>query len=706
MKASHLCAHNETLMYFSHLMRSHALAAERIKKLRQEIEKYRYQYHVLNTLEMSEAALDSLKHELYTLEQQFPDLITFDSPTQRVAGTPLPGFKKVTHAVPMLSIEDSFSRKETEEWLARIKKLKPHAPFDFYAELKMDGLAVSLVYENGVLATAVTRGDGRVGEDVTHNIRTIEAIPLVLRMQTGERVRKAVATHRGRVEIRGEVYMTKTQFEKLNRHLKKKGEPLLANPRNASAGSIRQLDPKIAAERGLSFCGYALIGDFGTKTHAEAHEMIKKLGLPINPHSRQCQSLDEVAELYDEIAKKREKLDYWIDGIVINVNDDGLFQSLGVVGKTPRAILAWKFPAEQGTTVVRDIIVSVGRTGALTPVAVMDPVQLAGTTVTHATLHNADEIQRLGLKIGDTVILEKAGDIIPKIIEVLPKLRTGKEKAFHMPAKCPICGSVVRRKEGEVATMCANRGCFAQELAGILHFAVAADMMGLGEKIAEQLLQHGLVREPADLYELTPEDLLGLEGFADVSSQKLVDEIQSHRKMSLERFINGLGIRHVGEETARDLANAFGSFEKMRRAAIDLPPAPLLRKEGGESALQSVPGIGEIVANSITAFFHDARQRQRVDHLLKYVTPGRVIVGERRAVPLQGTTWVITGTLESLSRDEAKEKIRAHGGDVTESVSKKTTYVVAGDNPGSKYEKAKKLGVKILNEKEFLNKLK
>ncbi len=661
------------------MTKSHA--AERILKLRSEIDKYRYQYHVLNELEISEAALDSLKHELYTLEQEFPDLITKDSPTQRVAGEALPGFKKVRHEVPMLSIEDSFSREETEDWLKRMQKLKPRAHFDFYAELKMDGLAVSIVYEDGALATAATRGDGRVGEDVTHNIRTIEAIPLTLRKKI-----------KGRVEIRGEVYMTKTQLEKLNRELKKKGEPLLANPRNAAAGSIRQLDPKIAAERGLSFCGYSLIGDFGTKTHEEAHEMIKELGLPTNSHNRYCKNLDEVAKFHDEIAKKRQKLDYWIDGVVVNVNDDKLFESLGVVGKTPRAILAWKYPAEQGTTIVRDIIVSVGRTGALTPVAVMDPVHLAGTTVTHATLHNEDEIKRLGLKIGDTVIVEKAGDVIPKIIQVLPKLRTGKEKSFHIPSKCPICGSPVKRKEGEVATVCTNPNCFAQELAGIIHFAVAADIMGLGEKIAEQLLQSGLVREAADLYELTPDDLLNLEGFADVSSKKLVAEIHSRRKMPLDRFVNGLGIRHVGEETARDLASAFGSFENLRSAS--------------KEDLLAVEGIGEIVAESVAAFFHDVRQKQRIDNLLKHVAPGVVRRASGVAGPLTGTTWVLTGTMESLSRDEAKEKIRALGGDVAESVSKKTTYVVVGENPGSKYDKAKKLGVEILDEKEFLKKVK
>ncbi|MEK7116146.1 MAG: NAD-dependent DNA ligase LigA [Patescibacteria group bacterium] len=652
----------------------------RIQKLRAEIEKYRYQYHVLNALDISEAALDSLKHELYTLEQEYPELITPDSPTQRVAGKPSPGFKKITHVSPMLSIEDAFSREEAEEWLARIQKLTPRAQFDFYAELKMDGLAVSLIYEDGKFVTGATRGDGRVGEDVTQNLKTIEAIPLTLRTLI-----------KGRVEIRGEVYMTKTQLRHLNTLQKKRREPEFANPRNTAAGSIRQLDPTIAAERGLSFFGYSIIGDLGTTTHAEAHEMIKRLGVPTNPHSCFCKNLDDVAQFYQEIEKKREKLDYWIDGVVVNVNHDALFESLGVVGKTPRAILAWKFPAEQGTTVVRDIIVSVGRTGALTPVAVMNPVQLAGTTVTHATLHNEDEIKRLGLKIGDTVIIEKAGDIIPKMIQVLPKLRTGKEKTFRMPSTCPICGSPVTRKEGEVATVCTNRGCFAQELAGILHFAVAADIMGLGEKIAEQLLQRGLVKEPADLYELTPDHLFGLEGFAEVSSKKLVEEIQSRRKMPLDRFMNGLGIRHVGEETARDLANAFGSFEKLRQATLD--------------ELRTVAGIGEVVAESIAAFFHDARQRRRVDNLLKYVNPGRIRVGAIHELPLRGTTWVLTGTVDAMSRDEAKEKIRALGGEVTASVSKNTTYVVVGENPGSKYEKAKKLGVETLDEKEFLKKM-
>lgn len=655
-------------------------AAKRILKLRAEIDRYRYQYHVLNKLEISEAALDALKHELYKLEQQYPDLITPDSPTQRVAGKAIAGFKKVRHETPMLSIEDAFSREEVDEWLARLKKLRPHATFDFYADPKMDGLAVSLIYEDGVFVRGSTRGDGHIGEDVTHNLRTIEAIPLLLRKM-----------FKGRLEIRGEVYMTKTQLERLNKALKKRGEPALANPRNAAAGSIRQLDPKIAAERGLSFMGYSLLGDESLKTCEQRHDALRHLGFPTNPHARFCKTLDEVEKVFDSLQKRRESLDYWIDGVVVNVDDDKLFASLGVVGKTPRAILAWKFPAEQGTTVVRDIRVSIGRTGVLTPVAVLDPVQLVGTTVTHATLHNQDEIERLGLKIGDTVIVEKAGDVIPKVIKVLPKLRTGKEKSFHMPKSCPICGSPVERKTGEVAAVCTNKRCFAQELQRLLHFVSrnAVDIRGLGDKIMELLLNEGLVREASDLFKLKKEDLIGLPGFAELASEKLVDEIQAHRSIPLDRFINALGIRHIGEETARDLASAFGTFAKFRHAT--------------KEELTAIQGVGEVAADSITGYFADAHEARRLDNLLEEIT---VLQAPKKAAgKLSGTTWVLTGALESMSREEAKGKIRELGGEVSESVSNQTTYVVAGADPGSKYGKAKKLGVEILDEKEFLKKI-
>jgi DNA ligase (NAD+) len=684
-----------------------AEAKVRIEKLREEINKYRYQYHVLNALEIPEAALDGLKHELYQLEQQYPELITPDSPTQRVAGEPLPGFKKVTHRARMLSLEDSFSREETEEWLARIRKIRPNATFDFYAELKMDGLAVSLIFQDGNFIQGATRGDGRVGEDVTHNLRTIEGVPLRLRIPAEkeivaflkkhhgkvdeEKIKSTLMTHAGTIEARGEVYMTKTQFNRLNKQLAKDGEPLLANPRNASAGSIRQLDPRMAAARGLSLFGYSLVTDAGTTTHEQAHEVMAMLGIPVNPMNQYCQDVDALETFYDQVSKRRERLDYWIDGVVVNVNDDRLFASLGIVGKTPRGSIAWKYPAEQGTTIVRDIQVSVGRTGALTPVAVMDPVKLAGTTVIHASLHNEDEIERLGLKIGDTVIVEKAGDIIPKIIQVLPKLRTGKEKTFKMPTKCPICGSPVKRGDGEVATVCTNSNCFAQEVARLIHFAARMDIIGLGDKIAEQLVQKGLVSEPADLYELTPDEFLTLEGFAEISSKKLHDEIQRHRSAPLDRFINALGIRHVGEETARDLAEGFGSFEKLREASLE--------------ELTSVEGIGEVVAKSIFEFLHDPREAKRIDHILQHITPTRHSLLARASGPLKGTTWVITGTLAAMSRDEAKEKIRSLGGDITESVSKNTSFVVVGESPGSKLAKAEKLGVTVLNEEEFLKKI-
>lgn len=682
-------------------------AKERIAKLRAEIDRLRYQYHVENRLEISEAALDALKHELYTLEQAHPDLITKNSPTQRVAGKAAEGFTKVRHDAPMLSIEDAFSREEVDEWLGRLQKIHPRATFDFYAEPKMDGLAVALVYDAGLLVLGATRGDGQVGEDVTRNLRTIDAIPLTLRRPTdheidgflkkwkgacdAEKVRRLLSSHGGRVEIRGEVYMTKKQFTKLNKALEKKGEPLLANPRNASAGSIRQLDPKIAAARGLTFMAYSLVGELGLTTNEQRHEALRLLGVPANPIGSRCDDLDEVEKMYDKLQKTREKLDYWIDGLVVSVNDAALFRSLGVVGKTPRGFVAWKFAAEQGTTVVRDIIVSVGRTGALTPVAVMDPVSLVGTTVTHASLHNEDEISRLGLKIGDTVIVEKAGDVIPKVIKVMPKLRTGKEKAFHMPKHCPICGSSVERRAGEVATFCTNRNCFAQERNRLLHFASrnAVDIRGLGDKIVEQLIQEGLVREEADFYKLAPEDLEGLEGFAEVSSKKLVAEIQAHTDIPLDRFVNALGIRHVGEETAADLATHFGMFAKLRSSS--------------KEDLLNVEGVGETVADAIVGFFADALEKKRLDHLLDVVHVGKM--APRAKGKLTGTTWVLTGGLESLSREEAKDKIRALGGDVSETVSKQTSFVIAGADPGSKYDKAKKLGIEILDEKQFLKKI-
>ncbi|HPF95328.1 MAG TPA: NAD-dependent DNA ligase LigA [bacterium] len=697
-----------------------AEAKLRVEKLRDAINRYRYEQHVLDKLSISEGALDALKHELYTLEQEYPDLITKDSPTQRVAGEAMEGFKKVRHEVPMRSIEDVFSREEADAWLARLQKLSS-AAFDFFAELKLDGLAISIVYQDGELVEASTRGDGQVGEDVTHNVRTVDAVPLVLRTPEQKEIQAFIKKHQGnldekrvtdflqnphnrggrgsgaggrgsgRLEVRGEIYLTQKQLEQINKLQKQRGEPLYANPRNTAAGTIRQLDPAIVAERKLSFFGYALISDIGLTTHEQAHEVLMHLGFPQNPANRFCKNLDEVEKLFIEIGKKREKLEYWIDGIVVNVNNDALYESLGVVGKTSRACIAWKFPAEQVTTIVKEIEVSVGRTGALTPVAIMDPVQVAGTTVSRASLHNQDEIERLDVRIGDTVIIEKAGDIIPKVIKVLTELRTGKEKRFKMPVQCPICGSNVTRIEGEVATLCTNKNCFAQEVARIRHFAsrTAADIRGLGDKIVEQLVQTGLAHEPAELYELTKDDFLGLEGFAEKSAQKLFDEIQSKREIVYARFLLSLGIRHVGEETARDLAKAFKTYEDLRDASAE--------------ALEEVEGIGEVVAQAILEFFADKQDAKRAEHLFEQVTIQYPAIAKDG--PLSGTSWVITGTMEALSRDEAKEKIRALGGAVSDSVSKQTTFLVAGEKAGSKLEKAQKLGVTVLDEGEFLKRV-
>lgn len=681
----------------------------RIEKLREEINRYRYEYHVRDKLEISDAALDSLKHELFKLEQLYPDLITPDSPTQRVAGKPLPEFKKVEHKTPMLSLEDVFSKEEFNEWLERIKKVYPRGSFEFYAEIKMDGLAVSLVYTDGVLETGATRGNGRVGEDVTQNLKTIEAIPLRLRVpnekeigvfldQFGQGIdekkfSRKIARLEGRIEIRGEAFMTKKVLNFLNRELKKAGEPLLANPRNAAAGSIRQLDSAMTASRRLSFFGYALAGDFGLVTHEQAHELMKLLGVPTNPENRLCKNIEEAGKYHAHILKIREKLPYETDGVVATVNDDETFARLGVVGKTPRGGIAYKFPAEEATTRVLAVRWQVGRTGALTPVADLEPVLVGGTTVSHATLHNMDEIERLGLKIGDTIILERAGDVIPKVVKVLPKLRTGKEKAIHAPTHCPVCDHEVKRREGEVAIVCESKSCPAKHTERIIHFVSkkAFDIDGLGEKIVKQLMDVGLISTPADIFTLDKSKLTDLERFGEKSADNLTASIEAARRPTLARFIYGLGIMHVGEETAVDLASYFGTVGKFRAATIE--------------ELDKISGIGEVVAKSIIDWLADKQNQKLIDDLLKAgVSPQTVQVSKHR--PLEGKVIVFTGELEGLTRDEAKDRARKLGADVSGSVSKNTDFVVAGSDPGSKYEVAKKLGVKIFDEREFLRLIK
>ena len=650
---------------------------KRIAQLRDEIDHHRYLYHVEDTQEISEAALDSLKHELVQLEEQYPDLITSDSPSQRVGGVPLDSFKKVTHRRRMLSLTDVFSLDELQAWEDRLKK-ETDAALSYYAEVKMDGLAVSLLYKDGVFVQGATRGDGRIGEDVTENLRTIESIPLKLR-----------GDYPTELEVRGEVYMTKQVFEELN----KKEEGKYANPRNTAAGTIRQLDPKLVAERKLSFMVYDAITDLGVDNHSEIHETLQRFGFVSNPHNLVCATIQDVQKYYNKMMKHREKLAYWIDGIVINVNPINTYSNLGVVGKAPRGATAYKFPAEEATTIVEDIQVQVGRTGALTPVAHLQPVHVAGSTVSRATLHNEDEIKRLDVRVGDTVVIQKAGDIIPDIIKVLPNLRSKTSNPYRFPKKCPSCGSPVERRDGEVARYCTNPACFAQAKEQFYHFVSkkGLDIRGLGPRIMDQLIDTGLVSTFADLFRLTQGDLEPLERFAEKSSENVIFEIAETATVTMPRFLYSLGIRHVGEETALVLAHTFETIEELEHANIE--------------ALAAIPDIGEIVAESIYAYFQDKTHQEHLKDLLEYVTITPVSSGKkisaRQKEAFQGKTFVLTGTLSSMTRDEAKQAIRMRGGKISSSVSKNTDYVVAGEKPGLKYEKAQELKVDILTEDQF-----
>ena len=652
-------------------------AKTRVEKLKKVIAEHRYSYHVLDKQTISDSALDSLKHELYKLEQEYPELITLDSPTQRVGGEPLKKFEKVTHKRRMLSMEDVFSREEMEAWQERLKKVSGKTVSEFFCMPKLDGLAVALIYKNGVLDVAATRGNGSVGENVTQNVKTIESVPLCLTPPNPPLKKGGIPS---RVEVRGEVYFPIKEFEKLNKELKKQNKPEFANPRNTAAGSIRQLDSKITASRGLAFVAWDLDGDFGQDNMVDEWKLLKQLGF--------CDSIEGIEKHWNWLQKKREDLGYWVDGMVVRVNQNKLYEDLGVVGKTPRGLVAWKFAAEEVTTVIKDIRWFVGRTGALTPVALVEPTQVGGTTVQNASLHNVDEIERLDVRVGDTVILYKAGDIIPKIKEVLIKLRPNKTVKTKSPTDCPVCGSSVKRKQGEVVLYCENKKCFVQDREAILHAARAFEIDGLGPQSIAALLENNIINRPSDLFSLKPDDMLGLEGFADISANKLVDEIQKHKTISLPKFILSLGIRNVGEQTAVDLANHFGSLEKFIAAS--------------EEELQSVEGIGEIVAQSVKEFFN---QEHNHDLVKSYIKHGVKVESQKKPdinLPYAKKMFVLTGTLESMGRDEAKEKVRGLGSKISGSVSKSTDYVVAGESPGSKYDKAKELGIEILTEKEFL----
>jgi len=705
-------------------------AKKRIEKLKKEIDIHRYAYHVLDKPLISDGALDSLKNELYKLEQEFPELATADSPTQRVGGEPLEKFKKVEHSEPMISLYDAFSEQDMHDWQARLQKIVPDKKLDYYAELKMDGLAMSLIYEAGRFARGATRGDGTVGEDVTNNLKTIEAIPLALR-RPGERELKAIgldtdqikAIHtsidRGALEVRGEAIMTLKVFAELNRRYAKEGKPLLANPRNAAAGSIRQLDPKITASRKLDFHVYAVTSDFGFKTHEQEHALARLLGFKVLKQNRFCRTMAEVLVFHKEMETNRAVLLFECDGVVAVVNDLMLWPTLGRVGKGPRYMMAYKFAAEQATTKVLEVIWQVGRTGILTPTAVMAPVRVGGVTVSHATLHNMDEIDRLDLKIGDTLILERAGDVIPKVVEVLKNLRSGKEKKITPPDHCPICMSRVVRLAGEVAYRCSNKDCYAVTFRGLAHWTsrTAVDIEGLGPKIIEQLMKAGLVRDIADIYSLTLDDLVPLERFAEKSADNLINAIEARKEIDLARFIYGLGIHHVGEETALLLAGQVIPPKRDPAKAVASYKLQVTNKENFKSInigkffsnlsiedLEKLPDVGPIVAKSIYEWFHAEKNL----NLLKKMEAAGVRISNPKSNPpagglkFQGLTFVLTGSLTTMTRDEAKTKIRELGGAISESVSKKTSFVVAGGEPGSKLEKAKKLGVKILDEKEFL----
>lgn len=671
-----------------------AKTKERILKLRQLIERYRYSRHVLDKELVPIDVEDSLKKELFDLEQKFPEFITADSPTQRVGGQPLEKFEKVRHPKPMLSFNDAFSQKDMEDWLERISKLltaEEIKKLSFYCEPKLDGLAIELIYEKGILKTGSTRGDGLVGEDVTQNLKTIESIPLKLALKNLE-FRVSRLEFPPRVVVRAEVIITKKNFEKANHEQKKFGLPAFANPRNLAAGSIRQLDPKITQKRQLDSIAYSLITDLSQKTHEDEHKILHSLGFKTNnKYSKYCKDLKEVFGFHNFWQKNREKLPYEIDGLVVQVNNNQLFEKLGVVGKAPRGAIAFKFPLKQATTVVENIEVHVGRTGAITPVAMLKPVQIGGVTVTRATLHNEDEIKRLGLKIGDTVVVGRAGDVIPDIIKVLPELRTGKEKEFKMPKICPACQTKLVKPEAEKVWRCPNPECLAKLREYFYHFVSksAFNIVGLGPKIIDRFLDEGLISDPADLFKLKEGDILPLERFAEKSSENLISAIQSKKKITLPRFIYALGIRNVGEQTSIDLAEHFGSLERLKAASLD--------------QLEGVSDVGPVVAESIYKWFHEKRNIVFLEKLKNSGIQIESLFLKAKSYKLKAKTFVLTGSLETMSREEAKQKIRELGGSISESVSKKTDYLVVGSDPGSKLEKARKLGVNIIDEKTFLS---
>ena len=666
----------------------YGVAQSRVLKLRELINEYRYNYHVLDTSIMSEAAADSLKHELSQLEEQYPDLVTSDSPTQRVAGVALEKFSKITHKSRMISLNDVFNREEVEAWVKRMDKLLPGKQHEFFCDIKMDGLACALVYQDGQLVQAITRGDGQVGEDVTTNVRTIENVPLRLR-----RTPEAISYLDGRTEIRGEIIMSKDDFVKLNESQKAAGKPEFKNPRNLAAGTIRQLDPKLVALRPLQFRAYDLLRDDRNevKTNSFAYETLGNLGFARNTQAKVLTTIDDVMRFVDTWDNKRLELPFNTDGLVIKINNRKLFDELGIVGKTPRGAVAFKYAAEEATTIVKDIVISIGRTGAATPVAVFDPVTVAGTTVQHASLHNADEIARKDIRVGDTVIIFKAGDIIPQVQEVLIALRPKNTRKFDYEAELERQypdldferpeGEAVYRVKGATGPLILKRA--------VQHFAskAALDIDTLGEKNVVTLVDAGLVKDLADIYVITKEDLLALDRFAEISAAKLVDAIAAKKTPTLARFIYGLGIRHVGIQTAIDIAAHFRKLDNVGIAKLE--------------ELRAINGVGDVVADSIYLWFDEDDNKAllaKFRGLNVWPEDAKATIG-----PLSGKYFVITGSLETMGRDVAAEKIRSLGGVFQSAVARDTTYLVVGGKVGaSKLKKAESYGTKIITEQDFI----
>jgi len=671
---------------------------ERLNQLKETIEKHRILYHTKDAPEISDEAYDSLVKELESIEREYPELLTLDSPSQRVGGEPIKEFKKVKHATRQWSFDDVFDLRELRKWEEKVLNFMEkggisNERLEYCCELKIDGLKTILTYEDGKLALAATRGDGEIGEDVTHNIKTIKSVPLKIqdsRFKILEDIKSLVVV--------GEIWISTKDLERINKERIKVGEPVYANTRNLAAGSLRQLDPKITASRKLDSFIYdidRITNDQFPMTQSGELELLKELGFKTNPHFKVCKNVDEVQKFYEEWTKKRHDLDYQLDGIVIKVNSRKIQETLGYTGKSPRWGVAYKFPAEQVTTILEDISFQVGRTGVITPVAILKPVVVAGSTVSRATLHNEDEIKRLDLRIGDTVIIQKAGDVIPDIVSVVMELRPKQSKAFVWPTHIPACGGDgrIERIPGEAAWKCVNTDSYEQQKRKFYYFVSKKcfNMDGLGPKIIDALLENNLINNYADIFRLKKGDLLSLPRFAEKSADNVIESIEKSRKITLPRFLTALSIPQVGEETAYDVAKHFGSISLIEKATID--------------QFRSIYGVGEVVAQSLAYWFKDSDNKKLVVDLLKqidivYDDIGSSAGGAKKL--FEGKSFVFTGTLPTLDRDVAQDMVRKNGGDVSSSVSKKTSYVVAGAEAGTKLDKAKELGVTVISEEEFL----